>query len=223
VYIDFHSIMVFIHVVLFVYSIGGDIAVFYIGKYLTRDDLSLDERLRVRDIRLMVDMSARTCLVLLLPVGFTLATVYNSPMTGPWLISFWIADLAWLSLVWTIHIKRGTPLGNILKDVDIWIRYAVAAGMIGFGAYCIVTGGPFLDGWLATKIILYGVVILNGIWIRIIIARWQVAYDLVRAGGDDSIQGELRMKEIQSASNRAAFSIWVLVMMMAFLGQTKPF
>lgn len=222
-YLDFHSIMVFVHVVLFVYSIGGDIAVFYIGKYLTREDLSLDERLRVRDIRLMVDMSARTCLVLLLPVGFTVATIYNSPLTGPWLISFWIADLAWLWLVWSIHINRGTPLGNTLKDIDIWIRYAVAAGMIGFGAYCIFTGGPILGVWLASKIILYGVVILNGIWIRIIIARWQGAHDLVRAGGDDRIQGELRMKEIQFASNRAAFSIWVLVVVMAFLGQTKPF
>lgn len=220
---DFHSLMVFLHVVLFVYSIGGDIAVFYIGKYLTREDLGLDERLRVRDIRLMVDMSARTCLVLLLPVGFTLATAYNSPLTGPWLIAFWTADLSWLCLVWVIHAKRLTPLGAKLRDLDIWIRYGVAAGMIGFGLYSFLSDGPIYDGWLATKVTLYGVIILNGIWIRSIIAHWQGAYDLVRAGGEDRGRGERRMKEIQAASNRAAFSIWVLVMVMAFLGQMKPF
>jgi hypothetical protein len=221
--IDFFSLLIFVHVVLFVYSIGGDIAVFYIGKYLTREDLSLDERLRVRDIRLMVDMSARTCLVLLLPVGFTLATAYNSPLTGPWLILFWGADFGWLWLVWVIHAKRGTPFGATLRTVDIWIRYGVAAGMIGFGAYSFLSDGPIYDGWLATKITLYGMVILNGIWIRSIIARWQGAYDLVRAGGDERVRGEQRMKKIQAASNRAAFSIWVLVMVMAFMGQVKPF
>lgn len=222
-YLDFHNLLVFVHVVLFVYSIGGDIAVFYIGKYLTREDLSLDERLRVRDIRLMVDMSARTCLVLLLPVGFTLATAYNSPLTGSWLILFWGASLGWLWLVWLIHLKRESLLGETLRSIDIWIRYGVAMGMIGFGAYSFLSDGPIYDGWLATKITLYGVVILNGIWIRTIIARWQHAYDLVRAGGDERIRGEQRMKKIQAASNRAALSIWVLVMAMAFMGQMKPF
>lgn len=222
-YLDFHSFLLFIHIVLFVYSIGGDIAVFYIGKYLTRDDLSLDERLRVRDIRLMVDMSARTCLVLLLPVGFTLATAYNSPLTGPWLILFWGANLVWLWLVWVIHLKRGTILGTKLRAIDIWIRFGVAAGMISFGAFSFLSDGPIHDGWLATKITLYGVVILNGIWIRKIIGRWQHAYDLVRSGSDQRMLGEQRMKEIQAASNRAALSIWVLVMVMAFMGQAKPF
>ena len=70
--IQFHDVMAFLHVCLFVYAIGGDIAVYYIGNYLTKDDLSLDERLRVRSMRFIVDMSARTSLVLLLPIGFLL-------------------------------------------------------------------------------------------------------------------------------------------------------
>ena len=220
---DFHSFMAFIHVSLFVYAIGGDIAVYYLGKYITRDDLSLDERLRVREIRLVVDMSARISLVLLLAVGFTLAVPYNSPISGPWLVLFWFADLAWLALVWMIHLKRGTNLGNQLKQVDIRIRYIVAASMIGFGGYCLFAGGPISAGWLATKIILYGVIIINGIWIRMIIARWQGAFELVRAGGDDRVRGERLMKEIQAATNKAAFSIWVLVMLMALIGEMKPF
>ena len=222
-YFDFHGFMTFIHVALFVYAIGGDIAVYYLGKYLTRDDLGLDDRLRVRDIRLIVDMSARTSLVLLLAVGFTLAAPYNSPVTGPWLVLFWFADLAWLSLVWMIHLKRGTEFGNQLKLIDIWIRYAVAASMIGFGSYCLFAGGPISANWLATKIILYGVIIINGIWIRMIIARWQGAFELVRAGGEDRVRGERLIKEIQAASNKAAFSIWALVMLMALIGEMKPF
>ena len=222
-YFDFHSFMTFIHVALFVYAIGGDIAVYYIGKYLVRDDLGLDERLRVRDIRLIVDMSARTSLVLLLAVGFTLAVPYNSPITGPWLVLFWFADLAWLILVWIIHLQRGTTLGNRLRRIDILLRYAVAAVMIGFGSYCLYAGSPISAHWLATKIILYGVIILNGIWIRTIIVRWQGAFELVRAGGEERVRGERLMKEIQAMTDRAAFSIWVLVMLMALIGEMKPF
>ena len=70
--------MAFFHVVLFVYAIGGDIAVYFIGNYITREELTIEERLRVRSMRFLVDMSARTSLVLLLPIGFTLATTFGS-------------------------------------------------------------------------------------------------------------------------------------------------
>jgi hypothetical protein len=71
--------MAFAHVFLFVYAIGGDVAVHYIGKYITRSELSLEERIRVRDLRFIVDMTARSSLVLLLAVGFT----WHSYMVHP--------------------------------------------------------------------------------------------------------------------------------------------
>ena len=99
--------MAFLHVCLFVYAIGGDIAVHYIGNYLTKDDLSLDERLRVRSMRFIVDMSARTSLVLLLPIGFTLAPgVGVLIFSGSLLSIIWIFSIAWLILVWMVHFKK---------------------------------------------------------------------------------------------------------------------
>jgi len=35
--INSHNVLVFFHLVLFVYAIGGDIAVYLIGKYVVRD------------------------------------------------------------------------------------------------------------------------------------------------------------------------------------------
>ena len=136
--------MAFIHVFLFVYAIGGDVAVHYIGKYITRSELSLEERLRVRDLRFIVDMSARSALVLLLAVGFTLAQAYGSPVTGIWLALLWVADLAWLALVWLVYFNKGTPKGARLQSLDMGIRYFVIASMLAFGSYC-----PFKvkSGW----------------------------------------------------------------------------
>jgi len=221
-YLDSHNVLVFFHLVLFVYAIGGDVAVYFIGKYVVREDLDLDERLRVRDIRVLVDMSARTSLVLLLPLGFTLALPFGSPLRDQWLTLLWVAALAWLWLVWGVYFKRGTPLGEKLKLTDLGIRYLVAVAMIGLGSYCLVTGAPITQGWLAAKILLFGTIIINGIWIRSIVGRWPAAIAMARSS-DAASEGELIMKINQALTNKAALLIWILVIAMAFLGKVKPF
>jgi hypothetical protein len=221
--INFHLLMAFIHVFLFVYAIGGDVAVHYIGKYITRSELSLEERIRVRDLRFIVDMTARSSLVLLLAVGFTLAQLYGSPITGIWLLLLWAADLAWLGLVWLVYFNKGTPRGARLQRLDMSIRYIVIAAMAAFGTYCLITGEFIAHKWLAVKIILFAAILLNGVWIRRIAIRWQGAFDLVLAEGDSRAQGEKMLVEINGTANRAAFLIWLLVVIMAFLGEVKPF
>jgi hypothetical protein len=215
--------MAFFHVFLFVYAIGGDVAVHYIGKYLTRSDLSLEERLRVRDMRFVVDMSARSSLVLLLAVGFTLAKLYGSPISGVWLAALWIADLAWLWLVWLVHFNKGTGLGLRLQRIDIGIRYTLIAAMGGFGFYCLITGGPIEHDWLSIKIILFAAILSTGVWIRKIASRWPAAFELVQAGGDDKVKGENMIKDILATANKAALLIWILVVLMAFFGAVKPY
>ena len=221
--ISFHSLMAFFHVFLFVYAIGGDVAVHYIGKYLTRSDLSIEERLRVRNMRFIVDMSARSSLVLLLAIGFTLAKLYGSPITGVWLAAVWVADLTWLWLVWLVHFNKVTPRGLILQRIDIGIRYALIAAMGGFGFYCLITGGPIQHDWLSIKIILFAAILSTGVWIRKIASRWPLAFELVQAGGDYAVKGEHMIKEIQSRANKAALLIWILVVLMAFFGEVKPY
>jgi hypothetical protein len=222
-HINFHNFIAFIHVFLFVFAIGGDIAVHYIGQYLTQDKLSLAERLRVRQMRFIVDMSARTALVLLLPLGFTLAQAYGSPISGNGLATLWVAAILWLVLVWLVHFNKGTPLGDKLGKLDIGIRYIVMLSMASFGGYCLITGGPIASTWLAIKIVLFAVILLNGVWIRQIARGWPGAFALVEAGGQDAVRGEVLIKELQTKTNRAALCIWVLVVLMAFFGEVKPY
>ena len=103
--IYFHDLMAFFHVVLFVYAIGGDIAVYYIGNYITKDELPIEERLRVRSMRFIVDMSARTSLVLLLPIGFTLSTSFGSTIDGSLLQSIWVFSIVPLFLLIQFHCQ----------------------------------------------------------------------------------------------------------------------
>ena len=95
--------------------------------------------------------------------------------------------------------------------------------MATFGGYCLITDGPISSNWLAIKIVLFAVILLNGVWIRQIAGKWPEAFNLVRAGGESAVRGELLIKNLQKKTNRAALSIWFLVVLMAFFGEVKPY
>ena len=213
--------MAFFHVVLFVYAIGGDIAVYFIGNYITREELTIEERLRVRSMRFLVDMSARTSLVLLLPIGFTLATTFGSEIKGTALTSIWLFSIVWLGLIWMVHFKKETVTGELLIKLDLLIRYILSFLLIALGIFCLTTNNIIQSDWLSWKIIIFGLILVNGIWIRAIVGRMRKSIQLVQES-DTKIEGEKSIKKDQAVLNKAALLIWVLVILMAFLGELKP-
>ena len=220
--IYFHDLMAFFHVVLFVYAIGGDIAVYYIGNYITKDELPIEERLRVRSMRFIVDMSARTSLVLLLPIGFTLSTAFGSSIDGVLLQGIWGFSILWLILIWMVHFKREMKEGEIYRLLDLGIRYILSFALIGLGVFSLFSDFIIQNNWLSLKITIFGLILMNGIWIRIIVGRMRQSIVMVQ-NSDDVDFAENQIKKEQSTLNTAALMIWVLVILMAFLGQVKPF
>jgi len=213
--------MAFFHVVLFVYAIGGDIAVYFIGNYITREELTIEERLRVRSMRFLVDMSARTSLVLLLPIGFTLATTFGSEIKGASLTVIWLFSFVWLGLIWLVHFKKETASGELLRKLDLLIRYILSGLLIALGIYCLITNQIIQSDWLSWKIIIFGLILVNGIWIRAIVGRMRKSIHLAQ-DAETKTEGEESIKKEQAVLNKAALLIWVLVILMAFLGELKP-
>tara|TARA_B100001094_G_scaffold135423_1_gene131124 strand:+ start:2064 stop:2732 length:669 start_codon:yes stop_codon:yes gene_type:complete len=220
--IYFHDLMAFFHVVLFVYAIGGDIAVYYIGNYITKDELPIEERLRVRSMRFIVDMSARTSLVLLLPIGFTLSTAFGSSIDGDLLLGIWAFSILWLILIWIVHFKRETKEGEIYRLLDLGIRYILSFSLIALGLFSLFSDLIIQSNWLSLKISIFGLILVNGIWIRMIVGRMRECIQLVQNKSDIEF-AESQIKKEQSTLNKAALMIWILVILMAFLGQVKPF
>ncbi len=221
--IEFQGVLIFFHVFLFGYWLGADLGVFYCDSQLTRDDLSLDERLRVREIRRIVDMAPRTCVALILPIGFMLSVQYGSPFTGWWLVAIWVFSLVWLSLLWAVRATIGTPRGRILERLDRVIWYSLAVVMTGLGVYALVTGEPVSERWLALKMALYGLMIFSATWILRAADHWEGIFEQVRAGGEQRIEGEKRMKKNRINAGSAAVTLWCLVLLIGFVGATKPF
>jgi len=171
----------------------------------------------------MIDMAPRTALVLMVPVGFTLATNWGLPLSGLTLTLLWAFGLFWVWLVWEVHHKKNEPVGKSLQRIDFAIRYVVLAAMVGIGGYSLMSGAPVASTWLAVKMVMFGAIIANGIWLRLIGGRWQAAFDKIRLGGESKIAGEQMIKDNRKVASKAALLIWFLVAAMAFLGVVKPF
>jgi hypothetical protein len=222
-HVDGHSVLLFFHILLFGYWLGADLGVFFCDSQMTRDDLDIEERLRVRQIRYKVDLAPRTSIVLMLALGFTLALRYGSPIGGPWLALIWAFALGWLALIWAARLNVGTPLGARLGRTDRKVWWAVGAAMIGLGAYALATGNVAAPKWLALKMLLYGVITWNGIWIMRSADHWYPLIETVRAGGPGRAAAEAAMKTTRFWCGASAITLWCLVLLVAFLGTAKPF
>jgi len=221
--IDLQGVLMFFHVLLFGYWLGSDLGVFYCDSQLTREDLSLDERLRVREIRRNVDMAPRTCAPLILPIGFTLALQHGSLIDGWWLAMIWVLSLGWLSMLWVERLTIGTSREHALNKINRVLWFLTAFAMTGLGVYVLTTGNLISDTWLGVKIALYGLMVLSATWILRAADQWEPIFDMVRAGGEQRIEGEKRMKKNRINAGSAAGTLWFVVLLIAFIGATKPF
>lgn len=212
-----YTLVAFLHILLFAYWLGTDLGVFICSLTGRRPGVSDDARARLQEAGTLIDMAPRTCLVLMVPVGLTLAANFGSPIHGAVLGAVWVLGLAWLWLVWEVHWRHGAPIGRLYWRIDFVVRSAVMAAFLGFGAWCLITGSPISSRWLAAKMMIFGAIILCGIIVRILLlsrppARAPAAAGAAapQAGGRDLIR-------------QVVLVIWVLVAAAAFLGVTKPF
>jgi len=222
-FIELQDVLIFVHVLLFGYWLGSDLGVFFCDSQLTREDLSLEERLRVRDIRRKIDMAPRTCAPLILAIGFTLSVEHGSQITGWWLVLVWVLSLAWLAMLWAGRFSIGTPYEENLNTMNRVLFLVIAFVMTALGVYALILGQPVAAPWLAMKLALYGLMALAATWILRAADHWEPIFEMVRAGGEQRVEGEKRMKKNRINAGSAAGTLWLVVLLIAFLGSTKPF
>lgn len=221
--IDGYSVVLFLHILAFGYWLGADLGVYFCDSQMTRFDLDIEERLRVRAIRYKVDMAPRTCIVAILALGFTLAQWHGSPIQGGWLAGVWLACAGWFASILAVRRLGRTPRGLAWARVDRAIWFAVGALTIALGLAALVFGTLDLPGWLAAKLVVYGLIAWNGIWIMRSADHWYPLVEMARRGGVDRERAEPLMKRTRFWCATSALVLWLQVLVVAFLGTTKPF
>ncbi len=179
------------------------------------------ERMRIRKLVLAIDLGPRVALILMLPVGFQLALGWGAPLPAGVLPIVWVASLAWLALMLSVHFRAGTDMGETLRKLDLGVRWAVMFAMASLGIAALTGVVPGSPAWLGFKLALFGLIIGNGLMLRRVATGWTRAAEAFQRG--DVADGEAIIFATRSRGSRFALTIWTLVAIMAFVGTTKPF
>lgn len=210
------------HLLLFVYWLGADLGVFYSARFVRDGSLSRDARAMAVRIMGWIDQVPRYCLVLMLPVGYTLARevgVVRLPDTG--VITLWSIAAAWLWMVWAIHHYQGTPRAERLRRFDLGWRVVLTLGLLWDAWQGFRGAGHLFADWISIKFVLFALLIFCGIMIRV--QGKPIGPALRRALAEGSTP-ELEADIARGFSRTRPFvlTIWALLLVAAWVGITKP-
>jgi hypothetical protein len=216
-----HGIVKYIHVLLFVYWLGGDAGVFYSSRFVLNSKLSRDARLTAFKIFVNLDMLPRYCLALMLTVGGVLAEFigYEHPMWQT--IAIVALGPIWVWVVHTIHVKEGTEFGKTLATLDRYFRIFMIFALVASVAYHWTTGPLRPYPWLAAKLLIFAFLIFCGFMIRIKIPPFVEGFKVLAASGATP-ESDRKMQEGMGASIPYVLLIWAGVAISALIGILKP-
>lgn len=204
-----------LHILVFVYWLGGDLGVFYSSTILTDTKTSPQGRIIAAKVLAQVDMAPRTAMILTLPTGLTLAVQAGYvALSAPLLISIWALGLAWLALAWTIHLKH-LPPSSLWRKVDLGVRGVLIVALLGVAISGLV---PL---FLGLKLAILATTILMGLLIRRALAPFGAAFGEMVATGPTSQTDHIIAKSLNQ-SRPAVVCIWVLLLIAALIGIAKP-
>ena len=217
--VDSYTLLVFLHVLLFAYWLGPDWGVFVTGRRVANEALSREERFRFLVAGVAIDVLPRSSIVLIIAVGFTLASRGGYVEMSPALLALvWLIAAGWLALVWlTGYVLKPSALKQRLDLVHIWLRHGLTLLFAILGGYSLMEGKPFGDAWLATKLVLLAVLLAGGSALRVIAAGW--ARELGGASPEEAGQ----IARTYRGTRKLVYLFWGTTICIAFLGVAKPF
>ncbi|MEY3464872.1 MAG: hypothetical protein EBR15_01875 [Gammaproteobacteria bacterium] len=216
-----HGLVKYLHILLFVYWLGGDAGVFYSSSFVTNTKLSREARLTAFKIFINLDMLPRYCLALMLTVGGVLAEFvgYEHPLWQT--IAIVALGPIWVWVVHTIHAREGTEFSKKLAHWDKMFRVFMIFAIIASVIYHWVTGPLQPYPWIAAKLLIFAGLIFCGFMIRVNIPPFIEGFKVLAATGATP-ESDQKMIDGMAACRPYVLLIWAGVAISALLGVLKP-
>lgn len=213
------SLLTLLHLLVFVYWLGGDLGAFYGSTFMVDPKRSVAERLLALKLLNNIDMAPRTALILALPTGLALAWMkrwVEMPAIVPAAAA--AAGAAWLALAWAVHLRHGTAEG--LRRLDLAIRYVVAIALSGIGVASLA-GVVTLPLFIALKLLVLAGCIGLGLLVRVQLVPLFVAVrEMVASAPTPTTDATIAV--VNGRVRIAVLGIWVLIAAAAYLGIATP-
>jgi len=221
--IELYSVLVFFHILLFVFWLGADLGVAILGEQFRQREYSIQERLTLLRILVITDMGPRTAWALMIASTISLVAV-----GGYWAVPFWGILLSWaiscfwLWLVWAAYKAGQTPKATRLKKIEMLLKWGLAAFYLSLGSISLTMNTPLEPNWLASKALLFGFIFIAAILIDVMFKPVGPALmELVEKGSSDAT--EVPLLTIMNRSRVWVRVTYLLLVIVAFIGTTKFF
>lgn len=216
-----HGLARFLHLLLFVYWLGGDAGVFYSSSFVVNPRLSRDARMTAAKIFLDLDMLPRYCMALMLTVGGILAELVG--ITHPtWeMVAIVLLGPVWLALVLLVHAREGSAAGQTLKRVDVWFRWIVIASILASVAHSHWTGRLAGLEWFSAKLLIFAFLIFCGLMIRRLLPPFIQGFRTLATTGPTPESDRLMIDGL-ARCRPWVLAIWAGILLSAWLGIYKP-
>ena len=208
-----YSLALFAHVLVVVYLLGADLGRLYLARAGTADNIGLEPlQLAARGV-LWLSSAINLALILILPAGISLGAALGAYkiMHPAYFIGTWAVAGVWA----LVSILADRLESRSLRITDVVLRLLLAPGFLYDGAIVFTGTSETVDAkWLASKIALYGLLILLSVPLR-----W-IGFGLRTAVAKNDIHG------IQTRLSWMKLPIllgWIIIFLAAWFGVAKPF
>jgi hypothetical protein len=220
-------LLTLLHLLVFVYWLGGDLGAFCASYYATDARRSVAERALALGMVNSVDTAPTVALVLMLPSGLALATA-RGWLAWPWSCTLVVglASVAWLCIALRVHRSPGRATAQLAR-IDHAVRVAlILALIVAGGAGVIAAAGAALPFpppplFVAIKLWLLAACTALGLAIRGPLRAFVAAFgELARSGSTPALESALRTS--MAECRRFVLAIWACLLAAAAIGLSKP-
>jgi hypothetical protein len=216
-----HDFLLLVHLLLFVYWLGGDLGVFYSSGFVIDGTLGKETRLVAAKIMMNLDLVPRICMSLMLTVG-GLLTEFKGLEHPLWqMVGIIALGPLWLAMVLTIHFQHGSALAQKLTRFDYIFRWVMIMAIIASVAYSFSTGRLAPAPWVGAKLLVFAFLIFCGLMIRMALTPF---IDGMRAIGADAVT-EASNDGMRASLGKVrpwVLAIWAGLIVEAYLGIAEP-
>lgn len=216
-----YEIIKFAHVLLLVFWLGTDVGVLLLSKKFRDASLSVETRVTLLHMAMIIDSLPRICFIAMLPVGLHLANAAGlTQLDAMTMTGFWLLAAVLLTINMTAAKNMGTPLGTQLQRLN-WLGLGVTGlALIGTGAFSMLNGHPVAPSWLAAKLVVYGLVYWFAVGIDwLFLPMGRLVKELQEKGSSEALE-----RDITATVDGAMWPVVIVyagVLAAAFIGMAK--
>ena len=181
---DEYLILKFLHLLAFVYWLGGDLGTFLSSRYVVRADIGPEARATALKIMLACDQGPKTSMPLIFPLGLQLAQLSGATHLPGWVMPpVWLVAAVWALTVQYLYFTDNQAGKARLTRVDFMLRVGVISLILFYIGGSLLHGDWAIAERMRWKMLIFAALVACGLLIRVRLKPFVAAFGQLMSAG----------------------------------------